>query len=402
MTIARHPPRLAATLLTAVVGGAAALALAAPAAAADPRPDNPAGATVALTGTTVAPGGTLRFTGSGFVNADGSGSVVMVKIDDGAVRQADGSDVFAEVTATATTGDISGSLTVPTGLSGSGHWLRLLTGSGAAGDAVRSLHTEMFTVAAPSAPAVSLASDTATAGAELTASGTGFPASATVTVKLDRSATLTTFTAGADGSFTGKTVPVPAGTAAGSHTLNFLAAGGVSVAVGFTVADEPEEPGEPGGASATVRITATMPDTGALALTVAANSVSLGTPQLTSQLDALVATGQLPTVTVTDLRAANPGWSVSGQVGDFTGAAGTVDGKQLGWTPAIVATSPGQTVTAGAKVAAGTGLESAAPLATATAGGGRGTAQLGAGLELRLPTTTAPGDYAATLTLTAI
>ncbi|MFB6398010.1 hypothetical protein [Polymorphospora lycopeni] len=397
VTGARTGPRVLAGLSAAALG-LTVLAAANPAYAADPRPDNPKGATVAIGATTVAPGGTISFTGTGFVNADGSGSVVLVKIDDGVVRLPDGGDVFAEVTATATTGEISGTVTIPAGLNGARHWLRMLTGSGQAGDEVRSLHTEFFEVAEPRTPAVTLANATVAAGAALSASGVHFPASVTVTVKLDRAATLTTFESGADGSFTAQPVPVPADTTAGAHTLNFLAPGGTSVAVPFTVAAGPD----PGAASATVTISTAVTDTGALAIRVSTGAVALSTPQVSPELDALVATGVLPTVTVSDLRALDPGWSVSGQIGDFTGDKGTVDGKFLGWTPKVVTTSQGQTVTAGAAVAPGTGLKTAAPLATATAGQGRGTATLGADLTLRLPTSTVPGSYTATLTLTVI
>ncbi|QOC90125.1 hypothetical protein [Micromonospora craniellae] len=381
--------------VTAAACVAATLTLTGPAAAAEPRPDNPNGATVAIASNTVAPGGTIAFTGTGFVNDDGSGSVVIVKINDGAIRDSSGSDIFAEVTAADTTGDISGSVTVPADLTGGGHWLRMLTGAGA-GDAVRSVHTERFTVAVPVVPTVTLATDAVPAGTSLSASGTNFPASTTVTVKLNRGATLTTFTTDAAGSFSGEAVPVPDDTEAGSHTLNFLAAGGVSVPVPFTVV------AEPGGASTSITITTVVSDTGALSLRADANSVLLSNPQVSPELDALVSTGALPTVTVSDLRAADPGWSVSGQVGDFTGAAGTIDGKHLGWTPELEEAAPGQTVVAGSPVAAGTGLKSGATLGTAAAGSGRGTAKLGAGLELRMPTTVAPGSYSTTMTLTAI
>jgi hypothetical protein len=381
----------------AVLGVVAALAAASPALAADPKPDNANGATVALVTTTVTPGGKLSFTGTGFVNADGTGSIVSVKIDDGAVLPGSSAGVYAAAAPPPTTGNISGTVTVPATLTGANHWLRFLTGGSVAGDAVRSLHSGYFTVqAATATPAVTLAADTVTAGASLSATGSAFPSSAAVTVKLDKTIVVTSFTAGADGSFT-QPVPVPAGTAAGAHALYFLAAGGISVQVPFTVAKPAE-----GSVSATVKITATVPDTGALAIRVSSGTVALGTPQLTAELDALVTTGTLPTVTVSDLRAANPGWSVSGQIGDFTGTAGTVDGRYLGWTPKVVTTSTGQTVTAGSAVAAGAGLKTAAPLATAGSGAGRGTAQLGADLELRLPTTVVPGDYSATLTLTAI
>ncbi|MDP9814761.1 WxL domain-containing protein [Spirilliplanes yamanashiensis] len=381
--------------LIAALAGATVLAVAAPAHAADPRPDNPKGATVAIAASTVAPGGTLAFTGTGFVNADGTGSNVVVKVDDGQVRKADGGDIFAEVKAADTTGAVSGTVTLPAGVTGAGHWLRMLTG---APDEVRSLHTALFAVEAPKVAAVTLAGSTVEAGGTLAASGVNFPPAATVTVKLDRAATLTTFTSGADGSFADRGIAVPASAAAGPHTLNFLAAGGVSVAVPFTVAAAPD----PDAPTAAVTITTSVPDTGALAIKVGATTVALSTPQVTPELDALVATGALPTVTVSDLRGVDAGWTVSGQIGDFTGAAGTIDGRFLGWTPKVLTTATGQTVAAGGAVPAGTGLKAAAPLATAAAGKGRGTATLGADLQLRLPTTTLPGSYTATLTLTAI
>ena len=60
----------------------------------------------------------------------------------------------------------------------------------------------------------------------------------------------------------------------------------------------------------------------------------------------------------------------------------------------------GQVVTAGAPAGDLTGL--GATLATGTAGAGRGSAQLGADIDLVLPTTVEPGTYTATLTLTAV
>jgi len=116
----------------------------------------------------------------------------------------------------------------------------------------------------------------------------------------------------------------------------------------------------------------------------------------------LRSTGVLNPVTVTDQRTGAPGWSVVAQVTDFSGTGTTIDGSSLGWSPSIA--SGGTGVTLGPSVAPGTdpGLSGSAVLATATAGQGAGTTELGAGLTLRAPSGTPSGRYAATLTLTAM
>lgn len=108
---------------------------------------------------------------------------------------------------------------------------------------------------------------------------------------------------------------------------------------------------------------------------------------------------------VTDTRkgGASPyTWSLSGASSDFTSSTGSFSGSYLGWTPSVVDTAS-TTVTAGAAVASsatgGAGLATSSVLATSTTAS---SATLGAGLELVVPTTTASGDYRATLTVTAI
>ncbi|WP_427889111.1 hypothetical protein ACQHIV_37700 [Kribbella sp. GL6] len=132
--------------------------------------------------------------------------------------------------------------------------------------------------------------------------------------------------------------------------------------------------------------------------------VTLPTPALAG--DRLSSSGQLDPVTVTDNRSAKPGWNTTAQVSAFSSGANTFDGKYLGWTPSVVSQSSGQGVVAGAAVApgfsAGTGLSEARPLGSAPAGSGIGSAVLGAGLSLELPTTTPAGTYVATLTLTTL
>ena len=143
---------------------------------------------------------------------------------------------------------------------------------------------------------------------------------------------------------------------------------------------------------------------GAFTVTVDQTPVSLGTAQPNGAV--LEATGQLSPVTVNDGRiVSKPGWRASGQVSDFTRDTNPpIDGNSLGWTPTITTPNPANDVTAGLAVAAGSnpGLRQGAGLANAGAGQGLGPSVLGAGLDLRVPPSTNPGAYSATLTITVI
>lgn len=166
--------------------------------------------------------------------------------------------------------------------------------------------------------------------------------------------------------------------------------------------------GDPGGASQS--ITATVRETdGALVISVNPDDRTVALPATTVSAsgDRLEASGALRPVTVTDTRAGQPGWNASGQVSDFVAAAGgSFAGRYLGWTPQVIGQAEGQGVVAGPAAppgfTTGNGLAGGAVLGSAPAGSGRGTAQLGAVVQLELPTETPPGQFTATLTLTAI
>lgn len=162
------------------------------------------------------------------------------------------------------------------------------------------------------------------------------------------------------------------------------------------------------GASTSETITTTV-DAGALVISVADSQVTLANPTLNANADLFVTSGSLKPVTVTDTRAGNFGWTVSGQVSDFVSGSNKINGANLGWAPSVVDKSPAQTVTAGAAVPAGNGVAvDAASNAglkvsrTLAVGTGLGTSHLGAGLTLNAPTSTFAGTYTATLTLTVI
>ncbi len=163
---------------------------------------------------------------------------------------------------------------------------------------------------------------------------------------------------------------------------------------------------------------------GSLTITTPSTPVVLTTPVLNAAASALVATGATNNVTVTDTRAGNLGYTVTGQLsGDFAGSGHPVpstapdafSGDDLGWAPVAPPTAgPGQSATAGPTIAAplpplaaghtnGTNLESvAATLGTAAPGGGFGTIIYGANLTLDIPTNAAADLYSDTLTFTAM
>jgi hypothetical protein len=154
--------------------------------------------------------------------------------------------------------------------------------------------------------------------------------------------------------------------------------------------------------SDTQTITATVPEAaGEFSWTIDATDHAVVMTTAENKGTYLESTGQLKPVKVTDTRSGAPAWSVSGQVGDFSGG---LSGKYLGWTPKV--TTQGAGATAGSAVApgltSGNGLKDAAALGTATAGHAKGTGTLGADLDLKVPAETAAGTYTATLTLTAL
>lgn len=167
------------------------------------------------------------------------------------------------------------------------------------------------------------------------------------------------------------------------------------------------------GSSTTKSVTATInANEGALVISVAPDDRTITLPPavLSTAGDRWESTGALRPVTVTDTRAARPGWVASGQMPDgFRSADGkTFAGSYLGWTPVVIEQSDEQGIVTGPVALPyvpgqpGTGLGGSAALGSAPAGAGRGTARLDATLKLSVPTTTTAGTYTGTLTLTAI
>lgn len=170
----------------------------------------------------------------------------------------------------------------------------------------------------------------------------------------------------------------------------------------LTGGGDPEEPPAPEAGQQV--ITAEVPlevDPGEFVWTIDADDKNVTLTEAQDKGTYLQSTGAIRPIKVTDGRIGGPTWSISGQVGDFSGG---LDGKYLGWTPNVSA--PGSGAAPGGQVlsgfTSGNGLKSASVLASAVSGHAGGTAVLGADLDLRIPQDTAAGTYTAILTITAL
>ncbi|MGO1543086.1 MAG: HtaA domain-containing protein [Gulosibacter sp.] len=170
-------------------------------------------------------------------------------------------------------------------------------------------------------------------------------------------------------------------------------AGDIDVTIPET--DDPGEPGEPG--------EPTDPEGEFSWAWDSEQTVDLGTASQTE--NGFVSNGDLNDVTITDTRTGGDedySWNLSGSVSEFTSGSNNFAGTYLGWTPNLV-TGDADVVTVGDSVAPGSGatdgLASSKVLASS---GAAASAVVSAGVQLQVPLDTAPGDYSATLTITAI
>ncbi len=148
---------------------------------------------------------------------------------------------------------------------------------------------------------------------------------------------------------------------------------------------------------------------GALVISVspAGQASELPDLALNPAADRYVSEGSITGITVTDTRPGELGWSASGRIrGLVTVDGASLDGKYLGWTPGVVSSTAGQSVTAGPTVvpgfASGNGIKPWSVLGGAPAGASRGTAVLGADIRVEAPTTTTVGDYTGAVLITVI
>lgn len=138
-------------------------------------------------------------------------------------------------------------------------------------------------------------------------------------------------------------------------------------------------------------------------------NVNLGTGVLDANATFYVASGNIQTVSVRDLRDTDAGWTVSAQVSNFSSGTDSFSGGCLGFQPAAtgLSTTPTytQTVTGGAAVPANcgaAGLTTSTPVMSAPALAGLGRADLTGPLTLTIPVSADAGTYQATLTFTVL
>ncbi|WP_051796189.1 beta-xylosidase [Streptomyces sp. NRRL S-87] len=112
------------------------------------------------------------------------------------------------------------------------------------------------------------------------------------------------------------------------------------------------------------------------------------------------ARGRIRPVTVKDARGGPAGWTLTGRLTDFTGpAGGRIDGAGLRWTPSCT-TKDGSPSTCVPGTPGPVGADGATLAGTPDAALVGGEFTVGADVDLTVPPYTAPGAYAALLTLT--
>ncbi|GAA1593298.1 purple acid phosphatase family protein [Actinoplanes couchii] len=132
--------------------------------------------------------------------------------------------------------------------------------------------------------------------------------------------------------------------------------------------------------------------------------VDLGTAVETAG-EYFAAAGKINPIKVSDSRRSLSPWAISASVGDFVDGEKKFAGSYLGWGPYLATAGAG--AVAGADVASGydddgKGLSVSRGLGHAEQGHARGSAVLGADLDLKIPGEVEKGNYRTTLTITAL
>ncbi|MFI8186331.1 beta-xylosidase [Actinacidiphila glaucinigra] len=254
---------------------------------------------------------------------------------------------------------------------------------------------ETIDVTAPNGRHIALGSTSGPIGADVTVTGAGFTAGATVTVAGVQGAAAT-------GEFTSVAADGSGGFSARLAVSDLDTTGIVAFEGGGY------DPATAAGPVPYTVIDTTPPPPGSQKLTT---SVKAGTLSMTQAGDTVEMTpvdfgeggpsaGALRTVTVKDFRGGSTGWSLTGKVTDFKGPGGALIGAdRLSWQPVCVAASGSPSTcaagSAGTVGSAGATLASA-PDATLTGG----EFAVDAGLSLDVPAYSATGSYSGVLTLT--
>gem|GEM_PF-4218657 len=251
----------------------------------------------------------------------------------------------------------------------------------------------------------------AAAGANLQLTGTVAPASAAGTVTFTEGAA-TVGTGTVSGGTAQATVATPS-IGVHNYTASFTPSDTTAFQPSSSTPLQVTVGSVDGSGNITVTLGVPAAPSGALTLTVPSGASVALTGSRDSGNTRVTATGALPQMTVTDTRsdALLTGWQVNVQASDFSGSAGTIAAKYLGWTPGLPTITPDAgsplQVQAGSGVAsfldssASQGLGVSQTLAHSTANG-RGSTSLVGQLNLAVPGSALQGSYSSTLTVTLV
>ncbi|KQW47694.1 hypothetical protein ASC77_14795 [Nocardioides sp. Root1257] len=375
-----------------------------------------------LTATNSQAGGTVTLGGSHFWGMPITGSTAPTVLLDGTTPLNSSAVSTSPATLNATTGALapggvpSGTVTLPNNLAAGPHTLTLVQPNGtpyngnapaALGGTQALAATATFTVAGPTATATPA---TAQDGTVVSIVGDNWAPGGAATLALTNGTSTGTATVNAAGHLTGSITVHTATDALGSNDVVVTQTGsGLTATAALNISSIP---------TLHQTITTQVSPGSGLGDAQSASTVSMGNTVLNGHQQ--TRSGNLNTVTVTDTRGTNPGWTLTGQLaGDFinatpgnengnTHATGVepnshnrIPASNLSWTPGVSLADPTDglvgDVAAGAPAALS--KSTARTLAIAGLGGGGGTWQADAALSLIVPSYVNNGVYSATLDL---
>jgi len=310
----------------------------------------------------------------------------------------------------------SGTVTLPNNLAAGSHTLTMVQPNGTPyngnapaplGGAQAVVATASFSVGGPTATA---SPATAQDGTVVAITGDNFAPNFPATLSFTNGTDTGTATVNASGHLTGTITVNTANEALGSNDVIVTqATSGLTATAALSISSIP---------TLHQTINAPVLPGSGLGDAQSASTVDMGNTVLNGHVQ--TRTGSLNTVTVTDTRGTNPGWTLTGQLeGDFINATpGNENGNttatgvepnshnripaaNLSWTPAVSLAVPtdGLPGDVAPGSAAALSKSTAKTLAIAALGGGGGTWQADAALSLIVPSYVNKGTYSATLDL---
>jgi hypothetical protein len=314
----------------------------------------------------------------------------------------------------ATTGDLTGSVTIPAAATAGAHQIVVSTGAGATLRAAGSVFAVL------GAASISLAPPSGGVGTQITVSGSNFDPGTVIGIVTLAAPSVTPLTIASGnpivdslGHFTGSINAVTGMNSVGAGNaqnqadlINQAGAGFNLTALDCAAATLPTVTGNCNVVQTVSQlVTGTVLTTSELVATVKMGEIKLNGVKQTGL-------GSLNQLTVVDARGTLTGWAVTGTITDLTTGTGTPNTNHtlpktgVRWAPVCTAVdgiasevSPGPVV-APALPPPATTLVDGSALCTAASGGGGGTFHADAAIEVDVPASKAAGTYLGTLTLT--